>query len=259
MKKHTYMLMHPPDGLGVINNEAEELKRQRSAKHDTGDFKAVTIGIWDLGAWLGGLSSLIQEINSTQMAFIFFEIKAAVAVGLISRPKLMISWLTNALNRKLEQEEIRDIKNNLIADDFFMIAESIRRDLNIDYILGITPSMVAGLDEDEVYWNHFSTFSKRTILASSYQLREYADETGLPFNAFLVCIIYPQLLTAMFYPDLGFHPDNNCLFDYDSSRSTIKNKVKNPTIEKSCMNLIRKPYRQATKDILNFIKNLDEG
>lgn len=253
MKKYKYVLVYPPERLDCTHSGAESLKCKLSVESsaDT-ENQTVTIGIWDLGAWLGLLSDLTGELNNVQDSFVFFEIKAPVPSGMISRPKGMIAWLTRKLGREPEQDEISQIKSNLIADDFFRLSEPICRELSIDYLIGITPSMVAGVDGNDVYWNHFSSCSKQSILASSYQLREYAQSTGLSFSSLLMSIILPQLLTAMYWPRLCFHEDRGCLFDYDANRLLITYKAKRFFIEQSCLDLIEEPYRSSVIDILAY-------
>ena len=254
MKKNKYVLIHPPDRFDGTDHSVKALKHKRVLNLKGIERQTIITGIWDLGAWLGMLPEFVNELNSAQDIFIFFEIKAPVPSGLISRPKGMVKWLTERLGQRPEEDKILEIKNNLIADDFFKISETIRNDLNIDYILGITPSMVAGVDGDKIYWNHFSSFSKQSILASSYGLREYSNETGIELSAFLISIILPQLLTAIYWPKLGFHPDRGCLFDHDNERVRIKHKAKKFFIEKNCLDIIEEPYREGVMDLLAYFK-----
>ena len=99
-------------------------------------------------------------------------------------------------------------------------------------MIGITPSMVAWNEPGQgVTWNRFSAFSRRTIIASTYQLRDFAAETKRPFEEFLGAILVAQLFVAKFYPKVGFHDDNGCLFDYCDDRVSIKKQVEDLKIE----------------------------
>jgi hypothetical protein len=220
-----------------------------AASHDL-----VTVGIWSLDAWLGDLEKMIAVLNRTQDTFIFYEVQAIVPAGLISRPERMIPWLTEGLGESLDESLQSQIVDNVVANDFFAVAEGIRKDLGLDYMVGITPSMVAGIEDDEYYWNHFSTFDEHTALASSYDLHEFARETGRPFEAFLVKVICSQLLVAMFFPKLSFHDDNGCMFDYDAARETLKEKVLKPRIEDACLRKIPKKYRDAAVALTDLSK-----
>jgi hypothetical protein len=150
------------------------------------------------------------------------------------------------------------IKNNIVADDYFGLADGIRKDFKIDYIIGITPSMVACEDQDEIYWNHFSTFSHRAILVSTYQLRDFAEKTDRPFEAFLGGIIVAQLLVAKFYPKVGFHDNRGCLFDYNADRISLMDKVRDLKIESECLKGITPRYRPAAQSLIDFLRKLEK-
>jgi hypothetical protein len=228
--------------------------------------RRLTVGIWSLDAWLGSLSQLIDGLNQTQRTFIFYEVEASVPAGLISRPERVIPWLEEALEKnpsKDLRESLAQAKqkkgDNLIANDFFPLADSVRTDLGLDYIVGITPSMVAGEDTDGSYYtDHFSTYDGHTILASSYDLQRYASESGIAFEAFLAAIVISELLVAI-CPKLGFHPDTGCLFDYNDDRDSLIRDVRNPLVEASCIDLIEPQYRDATKSFVDFIRSIRES
>lgn len=214
----------------------------------------VTIGLWSLEAWLGNLTDLIDALNDTQSTFIFYPVEAVVPAGLISRPERVISWYIAASGEELDDDIKSEVEDNLVANDFFGLADSVRINLGLDYIVGITASMVAGEDDDGYYLNHFSTCDGRTILVSSYDLQDFSRETGQPVEAFLANIIISQFLVA-FAPYAGFHPDRGCLFDYDASRTSLKDKVKDPKIEPGCLDLIEPSYRKA---VLGLIQSLEK-
>jgi hypothetical protein len=225
----------------------------------------VTVGIWSLDAWLGSLSDLIDGLNSVQRTFIFYEIEARVPAGLISRPERVIPWLEEALEKKPTDELRESLEHarkrtgdNLIANDFFPLADSIRTDLGLDYIVGITPSMVAGEDTDgSFYTDHFSTYDGHTVLASSYDLQRYASESGMTFEAFLAVIVISELLVAI-CENLVFHDDNGCLFDFNEDRDCLIKDVRNPLIEPTCMDKIDPQYHEAAKSFVDFIRSIRE-
>lgn len=37
-----------------------------------------TVGIWDLGAWVGGLPDIVKSLNEAQSSLLFFEAQAAL-------------------------------------------------------------------------------------------------------------------------------------------------------------------------------------
>lgn len=146
----------------------------------------------------------------------------------------------------------------MIANDYFPLAESIRTDLGLDYIVGITPSMVAGESTDgSFYTDHFSTYDGYTVLASSYDLQRYASESGMTFDAFLAAIVISELLVAI-CENLGFHDDSGCLFDFNDDRDSLIKDVGNPLIEPTCMDKINPEYRDAAKSFVDFIRSIRE-
>ncbi len=220
----------------------------------------VTVGIWSLDAWLGSISELIEALNGKQGTFVFYEIEAAVPAGLISRPERVIPWLAEARGKNPDDPDLEAAKatigDNLIANDFFGVADLVRTDLGLDYIIGITPSMVAGKSEDGSYYtDHFSTYEGRTILASSYELHAFASSSGLSFDAFLTTIIVSELLVAT-SPRLGYHADTGCLFDYNYKRAKLIDDVRDPKIEPECMELIEPQYRDAARSFVDFIRSI---
>jgi hypothetical protein len=223
----------------------------------------VTVGIWSLDAWLGSISELIEGLNQKQGTFVFYEVEASVPAGLISRPERVIPWLQEALENNPNEKTKRTLEkakhtihDNLIANDFFGLADRIRADLGLDYIVGVTPSMVAGKDEDGSYYtDHFSTYEGHTILASSYDLHAYASSSGLSFEAFLTTIVVSELLVAI-CPKLGFHSDTGCLFDYNDDRISLIDDVRDPKIQPDCMELIEPQYRDAALSLVDFIRSI---
>lgn len=259
LSKHT--LVHTPnvpDASDKLVAKVAPVLRRISAFFER-EPTPLIIGVWDLGAWLGGLPQLIEAMNGVQQSFIFSEVKATVPAGLISRPQRVIPWLNQALGRDLTPLEELEIKNNLIANDYFELAESIRRDLKmgflereIDYVVGITPSMVAGEFGEYPFWNYFATFANRTVLVSTFQLREFAEQSGRPFEAFLAGVIVVPLLVARFSPKLQFHENRGCLFDFNADRRSIMEKALDPKIEPDCMNAIEEPYRAAVQSLVDL-------
>jgi hypothetical protein len=269
-----YVLIHSPKGIEEAKDRLATPKRSFLESAST-DFLAksnrakkkvlaarVTVGIWSLGAWLGSLTELIESLNGAQSTFVFYEVEAAVPSGLISRPERMIPWLTEVFGDNPDKDDKRairqakkEIQDNLIDNDFFGLADSVRIDLSLDYLIGITPSMVAGESDGEYYWNHFSTYEGHTILASSYDLHEFSRSSELSFEAFLTTIVVSELLVAI-CPKLEFHDDTGCLFDYNASRIRLIDDVRDPKIDPDCMALIGPQYRDAARSLVDFIRSI---
>jgi hypothetical protein len=215
------------------------------------------IGVWDLGAWLGQLPKLLDAMSVAQPRYAFFAVEATVPVGMIRARESVIPWIKENTDEELAEEDRSEIENNMIANDFFAIGETVRKDLEVDYLVGVTPSMVAGESEDgEIYWNHFSSFEGKCVLASTYDLRSFARETKRPFELFLAGIIVAQLLTAQFWGSgLGFHRQNRgCLFDYNEDRASIMDKIDKVEIEPGCLKRIGPEFRDAAVALAKFLR-----
>jgi hypothetical protein len=218
--------------------------------------EVTTVGVWDLGARVARLPLLIERLNAAQTTFVFFEIEAGIPSGLISQPERMVTWANERLGNRLRREDEDDMVRNLIANDFFPRAELVRSDLGVDYIVGLTPSMVAGQEDDgSVYWNHFSTFEGRAVLASVQDLRTFAKEAGKSFEVLIGGVLVAQLLVAMFHHrGLGFHEDRKCLFDYNESRVSIIEAAKSPCIEPECLKLIPSAFRESADRLVETLR-----
>src|SRR5215203_1034828 len=177
-----FLITHSNDGIAQAKRE---IARAKTGRNDQPNVEAagainapaspqstarLVVGVWSLEDWLVSLGDLIVALNKTQSTFVFYEVDAVVPAGLISRPERVAAWYEELTNEEPDKDTRNNLADNLIADDFFGLAENIRTDLTLDYIVGVTPSMVAGLYRNELYWNHFSTFDRRVVLASSYQL-----------------------------------------------------------------------------------------
>lgn len=253
MNVNQHILVH--DGERPQRGPVQALSFIDSGQQPASHEKQRRIGIWDLGAWLGNLSELIEGFNSVQSSLVFFEVLATVPSGMISTPQRMIGWAEEKLDAKLKAGEKRELVNNLVFEDFTELANVIRKDLKLDLIVGVTPSMIAGEEANgSIYWNFFSTFDKKCVLASSYDLRRYGKETGIPYEAFLGGIICAQTLVALFYPKFGFHDNTGCLFDFNEDRESIKDKAKDLKIEPACEKLIPKAYRAAAMSLVEYLR-----
>lgn len=208
----------------------------------------VRVGIWDLDAYVGGLPRLIEALNDAQPAFTFFEVQASIPAGLVSAPEKVVRWATD--NATIGARARREMGDNVIADDFYRHAERVRVDLTLDYLIGLTPRMVAGEDDDEIFWNHFSSFRDRLILASVYELPKFAAEAERPYEVLVGGVVVAQLSVAIDYPALGFHDNRGCLFDYNEDRTSIVRVAKRPRIEARCFKKIRASYREAVTSMV---------
>jgi hypothetical protein len=268
------ILLHVPKGLAgmaakagtryALRHGLDLLKKARGPKagekksgtpSGTSDEAALKIGIWDVGAWVGALPDLVRRMSDVQKSYRFYAVQATVPSGLIRSPEGMVAWLTDTLGKRPSKRKASDLKDNLLANDFYSLAEPVRRDLHLDYLVGITPSMVADEDHGELHWNLFSASQKRLVLTSTYELREFAKKSRRPFEAYLAGVIIAAVLVAS-QPRLGFHEgekDTGCLFDYCEDRASIMHKAAKPWIEPACMDKIRRAFRPAAEAFVQLL------
>lgn len=215
----------------------------------------ITVGIWSLDAWLGDLYALIENLNSRQRAFVFYEIELLVPAGLVSRPEKIQSIM------KAEGRDVPPVEeDNLIATDFFTLTDRVLTYL--DYVIGITPAKIARKTNDGYSWNHFSARDNQMILASSQDLHELARATDQPMEAVLATIIVAQLLVGI-CPKLLLNTVSESLF-YDlesiveSRRRTLIDFFRDPGID-ARMELIQPQYRDAARALVDFIRSISNA
>ena len=235
--------------LPTLRRVVTELKRQP---------KVVTVGIWDLGARVGRLPQMIESLNAAQGAFAIFEVEAAIPAGMISRPERVVAWVREQVGRAPNRKERSEIENNMIAEDFYRRADIVRKDLGLDYLVGITPSMVAFEEQGQALWNYFATYDKRLVLASTYDLRMFAKKAGRPFEVAVGGLICSMLLVAV-NPRLDYHQKNTgCMFDMNLDRESIAHSIKEARIEESCLKLMLQRYRPVAKALNEALRNYQE-
>jgi hypothetical protein len=211
------------------------------------------VGVLDLGAWIGGLPSLLEMLNAAQTPFTIFEIQAPIPGGMLKTPEGMNEWAEARLGKPLSMTERSRMERQIVADEFFAAAEDIRTSMGLDLLVGMSPAMVAGIDDGGIYWNHFGSVSGKTILLSTADLRLYAEKAGRPFEAAVGALLVSALLVAV-NGNLGYHDDTGCLFDYNESRVSLIDSLKAMQIEDSCLAVMTAEQRTAALAMLKVLK-----
>jgi hypothetical protein len=244
------VLFRAVPGGSAISSTLEALKL---VKHEmTRAKKVVAVGIWDLETRAGNVPELLEALNTAQPMFTFFEVQAAIPSGIVSQRQKIVAWAESRLGRKLLSKDIEQISQNIISDEIIPRADKIRRDLGLDYLVAITPYMIAGEDGDEIYWNHFSMAQGHVSMVSTAQLREMAQSVDRPFEAAVAVLIVSSLLVGL-NADLGFHPDSGCLFDYNGARHTLTNTIAKPRIEGDCLKLVKPRFKEAASALVEAV------
>ncbi|MGB5081205.1 MAG: hypothetical protein WBO23_10735 [Burkholderiales bacterium] len=236
----------PSVSTGVIS-VARELARLEKVRR---------VGVLDMGAWIGGLPTLIERLNAAQPLFTIFEVQAPIPGGLLKTPAGMAEWAVEHLGKQLSKRERDALERHVIANEFFAAAEDIRTHLGLDFIVGMTPAMVAGVQSDgSIYWNHFSSVFDKTILLSTADLRQFAEDAGRPFEAGVGALLVAALQIAV-NRKLGYHEDTGCIFDYNGMRATLVTTFKQMRIDAQCLHNMTPEQRDAATSMLAVLKRM---
>jgi hypothetical protein len=209
-----------------------------------------------MGARIGMLPKIISILNKVQEPFVFFEAHAAVPVGVAATPQRVLRWFEILLKRPkggLSPKDRRELGLNIITDDLYEPTEQIRRGLELDYLIGLTPYMIAFVEDGEPHWNYFVWWQKRVVLASTYELREFAMKAQCPFEVAVAAVALSGFL-AQINPRVEFHENTGCMFDFNEDRSTIVRNLKDLKIEEACMKKILLKYRIAVTSLLDVLR-----
>jgi hypothetical protein len=243
-------------GIEPTQDVSEVIERLRPVVADLREGgETVTVGILDLDARIGRLPHVIEALNRAQNLFTFFDLQAPMPAGLLIPSDRFDSWARHRAGRKrFSKEERKEFSDNLMFNDFYKYAKVVRQTSGLDYLVGITQYMVAGEEDGVYYWNYFSTAHRHVILASAYDLREYAKLAGRPFEVAVTGVALAQLLAEM-NKKLDFHDDRGCLFDMNLSRVSIVKALKKAQIEPDCLTKIEPKYRTAVQAMVAALRD----
>lgn len=217
--------------------------------------RVVRAGVWDLGAMIGFLADVLEQVNEAQSAITFFQVRAGVPFGLRRSPEGMRTWL-RAQGVQLTSRNRSEIEANFLADDFFPQADRVRRELALDYIIGITPLMIAG-STPKAYWNYIGTSSGQTILVSAYDLPRFAAEAKRPIEACVGMLIAALLLDEL-NPRISHHAETRgCLFDRNDDRESIVESLRLLRIDDECRTLLRPNLRESSLAIADTLRRYE--
>lgn len=228
-----------------LNSAIEELKPGK---------KVLVVGLWDLNALVSGLIPLVQRLNAVQERFAFFNVIAAVPAGLISDKARVAAWFKEqGPHMRLTPAELATVEDRTIAADFYPQGNKVRKEMGLNYLVGITSSAIVDEDDYEISWDLFSTEGGRILLVSSNGLRDYAAQAGKPFEAAVAFVAIAELL-AVLSPKVEYHEDRGCIFDYNLNRDSIVLGLRNPTIEPACLKLIPPRLQEAALALVEVLR-----
>jgi cytochrome P450 len=125
-----------------------------------------------------------------------------------------------------------------------------------DYLIGLTPAMVAGGYRNEVFWNYFSAAQGRVLMVSTTDLREYAAKARRPFEVAVGGLMVATLLAQM-TEGLDFHENRGCIFDKNEDRHTLVRNIRKPAIEPECLDRMSPRLRAAALAIIERLKAME--
>lgn len=218
--------------------------------------KVRRVGVLDMGAWIGGVPTLLERLNAAQSLFTIFEVQAPMPGGLLKTPVGMAEWAAEQLGKPLSKSDRDEMEPHVIANEFFTAAEDIRNHFGLDLIVGMTPAMIAGFQADgEIFWNHFSAVTDKTILLSTADLRRFAEAAHRPFEAGVGALMVATLLVAV-NRKLGYHEDTGCIFDYNGSRVSLVTTLKLMRIDVQCLRAMTTEQADAAISMLTVLKRM---
>lgn len=233
LKRHTRPSKDLSRGASLLDAATIDIVHKFSRQAEV-----ATVGILDLGAWVAELPKLLHTMNLSQQRVAFLEIQTPVPVGLIKTEQPLIEWVELHSRRKLGRHEKADITRNMLADEFFYFAETVRKQYKLDMLIGLTSAMVAFMDEEGPAWNYYSVGVDAVSLVSTFDLRRYAAEAGRSYEAAVGMLVASQVFALR--NDFDFHKKScDCIFDFNENRDDIVNSIKAMRIGEECIRLFK--------------------
>jgi hypothetical protein len=219
-----------------------------------------TVGIWDLGAWVGELPQIIEAMNDAQEQLRFFDVHAAVPASITSSKRRVVEWAEATLGKHLSARQKEYITDAIIDVEFFDLAEPVRQDLGVDYLIAVSPDAIAGEEKDQeghvVHSDFFCSAQDRTSVVSTVGLRELADKADRTFGFAVGFVIASVIFSTLNGSRVDYHKkDQQCLMDYNYHRENIADRLAKPTI---CDDCLRKSKPEVLEIAAALLKSLDE-
>ena len=203
--------------------------------------RAATVGLLDLGAWVSRLPKLLEVMNGAQRRIVFFELQTPVPAGLIKTKEPLVAWVEHHYGRPLTSEERQEVTCNMLADEFFFFAESVRQQYELGMLIGLTPAMIAFLGKNGPEWNYFAGGRGKVSVVSTYDLREFSKEAKRPYEAAVGMLLVAQVF-ALRDDRLGYHEETRgCIFDFNEIRSSLTEGIRAMRIDDDCLSLFQDP------------------
>ena len=244
-----------PGSTKLVNDVepvVKELERQT---------KVTTVALWDLDARVGNLPALLKPLNKSQAELTFFDLQGApLPAGLLGTPEFMAEWIHSKIKRKPARSGEAVIGEHLNSNAFYEGAAIIHKRTGVDYLVGISPFLIAGETDDEIFWNHFSDVKDRLLLVSTHGIRELSEQAGRPVEVGIAVLVIATLAIAM-NRRLAYHRRgaSGCLIDDNNDRNNIVGMIRDLTIDFECLEKFENKNRDPFLALLGGLRNYKES
>jgi hypothetical protein len=221
--------------------------------------KASTVGILDLGAWVSRLPELLHVMNTSQEKLVFLELQTSVPAGLIKTKEPLALWAKEHLGRALRKKEAGELTRNMLADEFYYFAESVRVHNKLDLLIGLTPAMIAFTDVDGPKWNYYTAGQEQVSVVSTCDLREYSAKADRPYEAAIGMLIAAQIFALR--NDMEYHPETRgCIFDFNEDRIDLVKSIRGMRIDSDCMTHFKgEDEAKAARQLVSALARMKES
>ncbi len=128
-------------------------------------------------------------------------------------------------------------------------------DLGVDLVCCLTRHMIAGQENDRLYWNHFAAplgSNGKVSVISTFGLRQYSLRAKAPFAKAALFLCLAMLIVADNRWQLKFHEETlGCMFDYCRNRDDLVQGVRHMRFDHAaCRNKIKDEMQLKAIDAL---------
>lgn len=203
--------------------------------------EATTIGLIDLGARMSNLAQLIERLNGVQDKMVFIEVQTPVPAGMVKTGEALAKEFERQSGSPLPPEKLVGVRRNMLVNDFLTFADSVRARHELQRLIGITPAMLAFLEHGKIemdYHTYGDCKLHPNALVSTYQLREFAERAGRPFEAAVGFLIVGQMIATR--NDMPFHRDTRgCALDFNEDRASLVESIQGMRLDSECAEMLK--------------------
>lgn len=273
-KKKSSTLYFGASQPGLIRPVSNEVSSPYGARADSGKIEQATvgtsgkkrapasgrlvIGVWDVDVHSGFLNLVLDRINGAQKKFQFHPIEAMVPVGLtFSGERTRRVAAAYAADHKLAFDD-EVLATNTLASDIYEVAQPIRTALELDLLVVVVSPMIMDLDTssgEPESWNLFSTSKDGVVIASAYNLREYAREAKRSFEGCLAAVVAAAVVQETYDKVESHSKTRGCIFDFCDDRNDIVKGLRTINVCKVSLNQVPQSARADVAAMFDAIRD----